>query len=103
MTFMSRLETIIINSQDKNLEARTEVEAIEEFCLLAYSKGLLGVLYYTAQNHLSMADAAHSGLGTHTLSIKKCLVTFPGQSDGNIFLIEVSSSQKTLACVKLTQ
>lgn len=39
--------------QSTNLKARTEVEAMEEHCFLAFSPWLFSLLSYGIQNHLS--------------------------------------------------
>lgn len=45
-----------MGNQDKNLEAGTEVEAMEECWLLACSHSILRLLFYPSQGHLPRGD-----------------------------------------------
>lgn len=94
----------------KDVRAGSEAEAMEESCLLGYSSwlahGWLCLLSYTPQDYLPRES---TGMGQPTVSwslsqqpLRKCPTDLPaGQSVRGRFSAEVSSSQMTLACVKL--
>lgn len=57
------LQSTIEGGRGRNLETGTEVEAIEEHCLLACSS-CLSQLYYTIQEHHPRGGGTHSELGS---------------------------------------
>ena len=60
-----------MGNQDKNLEAGTEVEAMEECWLLACSHSVLRLLFYTSQGHLPRGDVIDGWSGAGHQSSKK--------------------------------
>lgn len=52
----------MIRTQNTNLEAGTEVEVMDEYCLLSSICGLLILLFYTTHDHLSKGHNTHTGL-----------------------------------------
>lgn len=82
--------------QGKNLEAKTEAEVIQKYCLKACSLRLsrFDFLYHPRPP----AQGWHNGLGSpHLLSIKKIPTDMPtDQSYGGIFSNRIPSSQTCL-------
>lgn len=58
------LQSIIDETQSRNLKAGTEAETMKALCLLASFLALLSFCSYVIQAHLPRNSAAHSGLGT---------------------------------------
>ena len=89
--------------RNRNMEAGTEAETMEEFCLLPCSPLLSQFNFFcTAQDRPPWGGTSHSGLGTPTSGIhleKYLSGLLTDQSDGGMF--SVSPSQMTLGCVKL--
>lgn len=60
-TYTSSSWSITEQSQDMSLEAGTEGEAVEEYCSLDCSPGLLSLPFFTIQDHLLRDDTANVG------------------------------------------
>lgn len=56
------LQSIIDETQSRNLKAGTEAETMKALCLLACFPGLLSYCSYETQAHLPRNSTAHSGL-----------------------------------------
>lgn len=72
----------------------TPDRTLEEQCLLACSYGSLSLVFYTLQDHLLRQNTTHSKLSPP--------ISITGQSAGDIFSVEITSSQMTPAYVKFT-
>lgn len=96
---------IIEESQGRNLEAGSDAEAMEEYCLQACSSWLAQPSSYRTKDHQPRDGTTHRGLGPPIFIINKKMCTHlrRGQSDRGCFSVEAPSSQMTLACVKLTK
>jgi hypothetical protein len=92
-------------SRDKNLKQNLEGRAdagAKEGCFLACSSRLAQPTFLELPGQQPRGSTAHRDLGS-LLSVKKTLHRLThSQSGGGIFSSKVSSSQVTLACVKLT-
>lgn len=90
---------VTVGTQGRNLEAETEVEAVEGHCLLACSSCFL-VAPRTANPGVALPTG--SWVLPHQLSIRECITSFPaGQAGGGIFSAEGPSSETTNTCQHL--
>lgn len=95
-TCSSSIWEVRVGTQGRNLEAETEVEAIEGHCLLACSSCFL-VAPRTANPGVALPTV--NWALPHQLSIRKCIMHLPtGQASGGIFSVEVPSSEMTNIC-----
>lgn len=97
--FVLYLQPITKESRGRNLEAGNEAKAIEGYCLLHFSSRLTQLAFLQQQDHLaSQNSTTHSELGPPT-SIKKIYHRLAyGPVWLEHFLVELSSSIKTLLC-----
>jgi hypothetical protein len=85
-------------TQGRNLEARADAEAMQEFCLLDAPHGLLHLLSYTTSRTASreMAPSTIRWALFHQSLIRKCSISLP--TYGSIFSTEAPSSLMTGSC-----
>lgn len=88
-----------VGTQDRNLESGTEAETLEEPWQWLAWFGLLNLFYPITRDNLTRGGTAHGGWGSSP-SIMNCenvpTDLTSDQSLGNIFLIEVPFSQRSL-------
>lgn len=78
-----------------NLEAGTDAETVENYCLLLCFPGLVQSAFLYSPGPPLQSDTAQGLVFSYQSLIKKVLI---GQSDGDSSLIECPSSWVTLIC-----
>ena len=99
--FISSLLYITKGSQDRNLEAAADAEALQGCCLLLAHHGLLSLLSYRTHDHQPRDGTTQHRLGPppSITNFKRCSTT---GFYGGIFSTEAPSLVMTVACDKLT-